>query len=206
MEKKPQNKFTRAFLSGFTLALIGTLCIIAVLGAQLKTQDRIKKIQADKMMAKFSLLVPPEAQSDKTVFKCHVLNDKLVGKNMHLYTASIDNEIKGYIMTYSTSRGYSNPLILIGGFDKDKNVYRTDIHFSMETPGLGDKVDRKHGNFMDMLSGKNAENAKWDVKKFNGDFDYITGSTVTSRAVVLATKDALDVLNKTDISKLKECE
>ena len=56
-----------------------------------------------------------------------------------------------------------------------------------------------------MLNGKNLENSTWDVKKFGGDFDYITGSTVTSRAIVLATSDALKVLNKTDIVKLKIC-
>lgn len=203
--KKKPNKFVRALLSGLTLASIGTLCIVAVLHTQESTQQLIDKVQADKMASKFEKLLPPEAQGSDVAYKCLIISDKLIGQNMRLYTATKNDDIVAYIMTYSTSRGYSNPLVLIAGFDKDKNVYRTDIQFSLETPGLGDKVDRAHGNFLDMLNGKNLDNAKWDVKKFGGDFDYITGSTVTSRAVVLATSDALKALNKTSIASLKSC-
>ena len=205
MGTKSQNKFIRAILSGLTLACIGTVCIILILYAQNSTKDAIEKIQAQNISQKLEKLIPPEAIGSEIKFKCHIISDKLIGKNMRLYTANKGDETLGYIMTYATSRGYSNPLILISGFDKNKNIYRTDIHFSLETPGLGDKVDRAHGNFLDMLNGKNLNNSIWDVKKFGGDFDYITGSTVTSRAIVLATYDALKVLNKTDIAKLKMC-
>lgn len=205
MEKKSPNKFIRALLSGLTLACIGTICIILVLYAKDSTKDTIASIQNQKISQKFESLLPYDATRTDIEFKCYIISDKLIGQNMRLYTANKKDETLGYIMTYATSRGYSNPLILISGFDKNKNVYRTDIQFSLETPGLGDKVDRAHGNFLDMLNGKNLENSTWDVKKFGGDFDYITGSTVTSRAIVLATSDALKVLNKTDIVKLKIC-
>ena len=96
------------------------------------------------------------------------------------------------------------PLVLIAGFTADKKVYKADIFISHETPGLGDKVDRNHGDFLDMMNGKGLE-ANWDVKKFGGDFDYITGSTVTSRAVVTATGDALSALNDINVQDLKPC-
>lgn len=205
MDKKSPNKFIRALLSGLTLACISTICIVLVLYAQDSTKETITNLQSQKISQKLKKFFPPETLAPGVNFRCHLISDKLIGQNMRLYTANKGQDTLGYIMTYSTSRGYSNPLILIAGFDKDKNVYRTDIHFSLETPGLGDKVDRAHGNFLDMLNGKNLENSTWDVKKFGGDFDYIIGSTVTSRAVVLATYDALKVLNKADISKLKTC-
>ena len=124
---------------------------------------------------------------------------------MKLYAASDASGIKGYMLQYSTARGYSNPLILAASFTADKELYRADIQFSRETPGIGDKVDRRHGAFLDQLSGRSLENARWDVRKFGGDFDYITGATVTSRAVILASRDALAVLNETDFSALPKC-
>lgn len=108
-------------------------------------------------------------------------------------------------MTYETSMGYSNPLVMIAGFDKDKKVYKADIQFSLETPGLGDKVDRAHGNFLDQFTGHALEDANWDVKKLGGDFDYITGSTVTSRATVVATSMALKELNELDLNRFSKC-
>ena len=95
---------------------------------------------------------------------------------------------------------------MIAGFTPDKKVYKADIYFSQETPGLGDKVDRDHGNFLDQLSGHSLLSANWDVKKNGGDFDFITGSTVTSRATVIATSQALKELNSFDIRSLKKCK
>ena len=41
---------------------------------------------------------------------------------------------------------------------------------------------------------------------FGGDFDFITGSTVTSRATVIATRDALKTLNEIDLDSLPKCK
>ena len=41
--------------------------------------------------------------------------------------------------------------------------------------------------------------------KYGGDFDYFTGATVTSRATVLATYNALKELEKIDTVKLNKC-
>ena len=67
------------------------------------------------------------------------------------------------------------------------------------------KVERKRGNYLDQFDGKGLYDANWDVKKFNGDFDYFTGATVTSRAVVLATRDFLEVMMGTDLEQLPNC-
>lgn len=206
-EKTPKKDrpALRALWAGFSLAFISVICCVIVLNSDSETARIIERNESAAIVKTVNKLLPPDAAKG-TSFKCYLIDDPRVGHNMRMYTASRDDEIKGYIMTYSTNRGYSVPLVLIAGFTPDLKVYKADIFVSHETPGLGDKVDRNHGSFLDMLNGKGLSDAAWDVRKFGGSFDYITGSTVTSRAVVTATGDALRALSDLDLTKLEACQ
>lgn len=209
LEKKKRafadKPYLRALCAGISLAAISAICMVLVLKTESLTRDLINYNQNEAKIAKLSEELIPSALLNGTSIKCNMFDDERIGSDMRIYTFTHKKEIRAYLMTYSTSRGYSTPLVLIGAFDKDKKLIKNDVLISNETPGLGDKVERRNGNFMDMFNGKGLNDAKWDVKKFGGDFDYITGSTVTSRAVVMATKDALDTLQTLNSSQLKKC-
>ena len=208
--KEKQHKFSRnarAILSGLSLAFVSSLCVGLIMYTASSTEEMRENNKNSGLKAKISMLLPDEAKGDNIRLTCYSISkSKNVGHNQKIYVAAKDLEIKGYVLTYSTSLGYSDPLIMIGGFTADKKVYKTDIYFSQETPGLGDKVDRDHGDFLDQLSGHSLSDANWDVKKNGGDFDFITGSTVTSRATVIATSKALKELESIDIYSLKKCK
>ncbi|MBO8416642.1 MAG: RnfABCDGE type electron transport complex subunit G [Proteobacteria bacterium] len=195
----------RSFLAGLFLALIGAVCFALIILAQNDTQALIAHNRAAQEQEIADTLLPPEVFGSDLQMDCYLISDPRIGQNMKLYAAREGDQIKGYILQYSTARGYSNPLVMISSFNADKSLYRADIQFSRETPGIGDKLDRRHGTFLDALSGKNLKNVKWDVKKFGGDFDYVTGATVTSRALILASRDALQVLSEADLNRLKKC-
>ncbi|MPN28268.1 Electron transport complex subunit RsxG [bioreactor metagenome] len=62
-----------------------------------------------------------------------------------------------------------------------------------ETPGLGDKIERRLSDWITGFSGKKIQSdndSHWAVKKDGGDFDQFTGATITPRAVVNAVKRA----------------
>ena len=120
------------------------------------------------------------------------------------FAAEKDGRTVAYIIP-SESKGYGGRIKLLVAVDTEGKVLDFNILEHNETPGLGDRIDRKHGDYLDAFSGLGLEDAKWDVKKYGGDFDYFTGATVTSRAAVLAMRDALKTLEKTDIQRLKDC-
>ncbi|MCR5537469.1 MAG: FMN-binding protein [Succinivibrio sp.] len=204
MSSKHSNSSLQALWAGLSLALITTLCLILV-GTIQSRSELLQKEQLDSKTSRYiTSLLPPEAQGEEVAFQCKLINDKKLGRKMPLYIALKQEQIVGYLLSYQTNMGYSNPLILIAGFDANKQIYKVDIQVSNETPGLGDKVDRQHGTFLDALSGKGS-GVRYDVKKYGGDFDYITGSTVTSRAVIVSTGEALSFLMNTDLDKLANC-
>ena len=64
-----------------------------------------------------------------------------------------------------------------------------------ETPGLGDKVDLRKSDWILDFNGHSLTNPAvigWNVEKEGGVFDQFTGATVTPRAVILATRRALE--------------
>ncbi|MGN0915896.1 MAG: RnfABCDGE type electron transport complex subunit G [Succinivibrio sp.] len=204
--RKEFSRPVRALLSALCLAITGCLCVLTVLVIDEATASLIEKNRSSAISEKVTSLMPDEAKEAGVKIECYVVkNNPHIGHNQKLFVASKAGAIKGYVMTYQTSMGYSDPLVLIAGFTKDKKVFKADIQFSQETPGLGDKVDRQHGNFLDALSNKSLSDSKFDVRKYGGDFDFITGSTVTSRAVVVSTGEALKALDEIEILKLKKC-
>lgn len=198
----------RAIFSGFILSAVATLCTAGVLVVENDTAPFIENNRAQTEQQLINTLLPDvqtKAQG-KVTYQCKLISDKRIGKNMKAYIARDDSgQTLGFISSYSTSRGYSNPLILIGGMDSNGHITKIDIQLSRETPGIGDKVERRKGNYLDQFDNLAIEDVKWDVKKFGGDFDYITGATVTSRALVLATKDFLEVMHKTNFYALPDC-
>lgn len=194
------HKNLQAFLAGLTLAVFAALCVICIITVEHKTEDKIQAYR-DAQEQKLLTTMLPEASAQaqgKLSFQCKLISDPRIGKNMQTYIVHDESgKTLGLIANYSTSRGYSNPLILIAGIDLEGHIRRIEVKLSRETPGIGDKVEHRKGNYLDQFVGKGLDNANWEVKKFNGQFDYITGATVTSRAVVLATKDLLQVLKDT---------
>jgi electron transport complex protein RnfG len=75
------------------------------------------------------------------------------------------------------------------GVDAGGTVVGLEILTHAETPGLGDKIT--HDEFKGQFKGKKLEGSDWRVKKDGGDFDQITGATISPRAVVKAVHQGL---------------
>lgn len=85
--------------------------------------------------------------------------------------------------------GYSGNIAIMVGSDPDGQVTGLEILTHAETPGLGDKIAFEP--FKSQFPGKSLDNADWRVKKDGGDFDQITGATISPRAVVKAVAAGL---------------
>ena len=78
--------------------------------------------------------------------------------------------------------------------NKQSEIITTRVIKHQETPGLGDYIDIEKNPWIDIFnetSLKKPVERLWAVKKDNGDFDYISGATITPRAVIKALKNTL---------------
>lgn len=99
-------------------------------------------------------------------------------------------DLSGIAFKVVAPDGYSGNITVMVGVDPKGTVSGIEILSHNETPGLGDKINLP--GFKKGFAGKNLENIDWRVKKDGGEFDQITGATISPRAVVGAVRSGLE--------------
>ncbi|MFC3395546.1 electron transport complex subunit RsxG [Brenneria rubrifaciens] len=122
----------------------------------------------------------------------------LDGMPVRVYRASQQGKPSGLVM-FAGEKGYSGIISLLIGIDADGELTGVRVISHTETPGLGDKIELSHGNWILGFNGKSLQNTtekQWAVKKDGGDFDAFTGATITPRAVVKAVHRTLQLFQR----------
>ena len=110
------------------------------------------------------------------------------------YRARQGDQPSGVILEAVAPDGYSGDIKLLIGIAVDGSVTGVRVLSHKETPGLGDYIDIAHGDWIKNFDHKSLAKLPaeaWRVKKDGGQFDYMTGATITPRAVVKAVHKAL---------------
>lgn len=120
-----------------------------------------------------------------------------VGDGAVAYVARKDGKAHTVIFPVTAPDGYTTHIDMIVGVRLDGSLAGVRVIDHKETPGLGDKIETKKGDWILQFAGLNLEqpdasNNQWAVKKDGGEFDQFTGATITPRAVVRSVKLALE--------------
>lgn len=135
------------------------------------------------------------------------ISSEITGKKIDYYEGyDSSNKVVGYAFVGS-GKGYSSAIRIMIGIDNNMDIQKIKILSQQETPGLGDKVTevKSTGTIWDILRGKKLE--KPGQPWFQGQFDnksvssvneikFITGATITSKAVLKAVKDTIEEFEK----------
>ena len=115
-------------------------------------------------------------------------------KNIDIYRAKKNNQVIAVIIETIAPDGYSGEIKTLVGIDREDKILGVRVIIHKETPGLGDYIEIEKSQWIknfDLKSlGKMAEK-EWAVKKDGGSFDYVSGATITSRAVIKSTYKSL---------------
>ena len=90
--------------------------------------------------------------------------------------------------------GYAGPIKLLIGIDASGAVNRARVLEHRETPGLGDRIDSAKTDWIEQFNKTSLEQPDselWLIKRDGGEFDQLTGASITPRAVVKAIKETL---------------
>lgn len=115
-------------------------------------------------------------------------------KPTQLYLVKNNNMNKAVILEVRAPDGYSGDIFLLVAINENAEIINTRVIKHQETPGLGDYIDKEKTNWIDIFQSKSfktTQEKKWAVKKDQGEFDYMTGATITPRAVINALYNAL---------------
>jgi len=185
--------------NGVLLGLFAVITTLLIAGTYLQTRDRIAEEQR-RAEEKALLEIVPRARHDNSM-----LDDTLLlpadaaglglQEDKRVYIARQGREAVAVILPVTAPDGYSGGIDLIVGINADGTVAGVRTLAHKETPGLGDAVEIKKSDWILDFNGRSLSNpapAGWAVKKDRGVFDQFTGATITPRAVVAATRRALE--------------
>ncbi len=86
-------------------------------------------------------------------------------------------------------------LLMLVGISSKREILGIKILSHHETVGLGDKIERNKSDWIRSFRGRSIKNThpnEWNVKKDGGDFDQLTGATITSRSIIFAIRRVLN--------------
>ncbi len=110
------------------------------------------------------------------------------------YAAVKAGSTQAIVLPVIAKDGYSGDISLLIGIDKKGIIQGVRAIDHKETPGLGDKVERKKSSWIDSFNGRSlvsTPTSDWAVTKDGGVFDGFTGATITPRAVIKAVYQGL---------------
>lgn len=180
-----------AWLAG---AAVVVLAVVAL--AVDATRDRFQRNEAAQVMKVLRTVLPDgsyDNQPDQD--RIFVTAPDMLGSPEPLpaYRARLHGRPVAVVMTVVAKQGYVGPIRLLVSLNADGSVIRVRAVEHRETPGLGDRIEADKSDWMARFAGRSLERPapeRWAVRRDDGEFDQLTGATITSRAVVNAVRDA----------------
>ena len=199
---------------GILLGFIALLCTAISAGIFFLTKDKIDAVIAAQQRELLLQVIPQDyfnnnllesAVIPQDYFNNNLLESAVIPQDKNLegiqkiYFAKKDGNVSAYAYETTAPDGYSGDIRLLVGLDPKGEVLGVRVIEHHETPGLGDKIERRISNWILGFTNQpiNEHNLnEWAVKKDGGKFDQFSGATITPRAVVNQTKrSALIMLN-----------
>ena len=183
--------------TGMTLAMIAAICTALVAATFQATQARIAA--NEKALLEQSL----QPALSGTFYDSGVSESRIVIEPPHdlpgngpaiIYRVYAEGVPVAALFVVTARDGFSGPIRILLGIEADGTVTGLRILEHRETPGLGDKIESARSDWVFQFEGRSLADplpTGWAIKVDGGEFDQLTGASVTPRAVIKAVRESL---------------
>ncbi len=191
------SKYKHILISGFLLWLFSVVGTTLVALTQQETVERIADNEKRVLLRNLYALLPADRlDNDIAQDSIELTASALLGTDepQMAYRARKDQQPVAIIFNAIAPDGYSGNIHLLVGVYEDGSLAGVRAVKHAETPGLGDAIEIRKSDWILGFDGKSLDDPLpdgWKVKRDGGEFDQITGATITPRAIVNAVKKTL---------------
>ncbi len=183
--------------SGLTLAAIAAICTAAVAATYQLTRERIAA--NEQALLEQSL----EPALSGVEFDGSITGSMLILPAPHdlpgrddaiVYRVYRDGAPAAALFAVTARDGYAGPIRILVGVRHDGTVTGVRILEHRETPGLGDKIESSRSDWVFQFDGRSIGDPvvdAWAIQRDGGEFDQLSGASVTPRAVTAAILETL---------------
>lgn len=177
--------------------ILGAFCLgfgIVLAVSDSITVDDIAARALEDRLNSLSQVIPASIHDNNLVADAITMKNER-NKEITVYRAIKNGQVTG--LAYEIfGTGYAGQMKLMLGVDTQGKILGVRVLAHKETPGLGDKMEEKKGDWILRFTGLSLGNPlpdKWKVKKDGGQFDQFAGATITPRGVVDAIRKGLEL-------------
>jgi len=112
-----------------------------------------------------------------------------------VYRVYADGEPAAALFAVTAEDGYAGPIRLLIGVRVDGRVTAVRVLRHQETPGLGDRIESSKSDWLHQFDGRSLQDPAlpgWAIIRDGGNFDQLTGASITPRAVISAVRQTLE--------------
>lgn len=189
-----ENNSLRSALALGLVVIIGTALLAFV---HHLTRDRISEQEQRAVLEQLQQLIPSDQYDNALHTDFFQFSDGSAfpgGQSVTAYRARQQGQPVAVILRFAAMDGYNGPIHLLVGINTRGELTGVRVTAHKETPGLGDDIEIERSDWILGFDGKSLQQPKlqgWAVRKDVGEFDHMTGATITPRAVVNAVRRAL---------------
>lgn len=182
---------------GITLALIGAICAAMVATTFMLTRDRIAMNEREWLESSL------EPALGNVKFDGGVTDSMLVIRAPHqlpgpddaiIYRVYANDKPAAALFAVTARDGYAGAIRILLGVEFDGSVTGLRILQHRETPGLGDRIVSSRSDWVFQFDGHSLGDPDvdaWMIKRDGGQFDQLSGASVTPRAVITAVRETM---------------
>ncbi len=189
--------YRQIVLSAALLSLFAVVGVGLVAYTYDRTAERIADNERRALLRSINELLPAD-HYDNDIFHDTMTvpgNDRLgTDEPVTVYRARKQGWPVAAILTVIAPDGYNGDIKLLVAIKLDGTLAGVRVINHKETPGLGDGIEINRSDWILGFNSRSLQNVtsqNWKVKRDGGDFDQLTGATITPRAVVKAVHKAL---------------
>ncbi len=180
-----------------TLAAIGAVCAALVSSTYMLTRDRIaanEQAWLEKSLEPALAGIFFDGGVSESMLVIPVPHELPGADDVIVYRVYADNRPVAALFAVTAPDGYAGPIRILVGIEYDGTVTGIRILEHRETPGLGDRIVSSRSDWVFQFDGRSIRNpiaGGWAITSDGGQFDQLTGASVTPRSVITAIRETL---------------
>ena len=185
---------TRGLLTLLAVALTAGLLVAF---SDLVSRERIAANERHYLLSQFSQVVNPDLyDNDLAASRIQVQASELLGLDgaTDAYVGTRAGNPVVFLFVANARDGYNGNIGLLVGITHDGRITGVRVTAHRETPGLGDAIEADESDWIESFAGRSLSDPAargWAVRADGGEFDQLTGATITPRAVIKAVRTTL---------------
>jgi electron transport complex protein RnfG len=187
----------RPVRAGLVLGVAAAMTVGVVALVQQAARPRIEANERAQRVARLTAVLG-DTPYDNDLLRdvVHVREPELLGTDtaVPVHRVRLDGRPVAALIEAIAPDGYSGSIRLLVAVAADGHLIGVRVLAHQETPGLGDAIEEHKSDWILRFAGRSLGDPpqeRWRVRKDGGDFDQLTGATVTSRAVVRCVSNVL---------------